>query len=174
MSANWLWDRKISDFKAKKILKEPGSKNFTALAALLLSRNNDPQEVFKGYIDPLVFCIQWASIRRRMRQDKWNQPRIVFWQAVYEKLADKYHKKGIVFRKEIISAKDPLCQETGKRVSAIRHLQGLSQKELAKKIGISQQLISRVEKGRENVSLSTLTNIARALNMRVCVDFIKM
>lgn len=174
MSGNWLWDRKIPDSKAKKALKEPDSKNFIALAALLLSRKNDPREVFKGYLDPLVFCKQWASIKRRMRQDKWNEPRIIFWQAIYEKLADKYRKKGIIFRKEILQVRDPLCQETGMRMGAIRRHQGLSQKELAEKIGISQQLISRIEKGRENVSLITLTNIARALNMRVDVDFVKL
>ena len=174
MNSNWLWDRKISDAGARKIMKDTGSKEFVPLAALLLSRNNDPKDVFRHYLGPLVFCKQWAAIKRRMRKDKWSEPRIVFWQAVYENLSDKYHKKGIIFREELPQAKEPLCYTTGKQISDIRREQGLSQKEMAKKIGISQQLISRVEKGRENVSVSTLANMARALNKRIEISFVNV
>ena len=34
MKDNWLWDRKISEAAAKKILKNPGAENFLAIAAL--------------------------------------------------------------------------------------------------------------------------------------------
>lgn len=172
MNGNWLWDRKISDAKAKRALLDPGSSDFITLAALLLSRKNDPKEVFNKYIDPLVFCKQWTSIKRRMRRDKWSSPRIIFWQAIYENLAEKYRAKGVVFRKNLPQLRKPICQLTGKRISDMRRQQGLSQKELAKKIGISQQLISRIEKGSENMSLITLTTIARALDKRVEIDLI--
>ena len=56
MKDNWLWDRKISDAKAKKILKKSRTEDFFAMAALLLSRKNEPDEVFKSYLDHLVFC----------------------------------------------------------------------------------------------------------------------
>ena len=174
MNSGWLWDRKISDAGAKKIMKDTGSKEFVPLAALLLSRNNDPKDVFRHYLDPLVFCRQWAAIKRRMRKDKWSEPRIVFWQAIYENLSDKYRKKGIIFRGEVPQVKEPLCYTTGKQISDIRREQGLSQKEMAKKIGISQQLISRIEKGRENVSVSTLANMARALNKKVKISFVNI
>ena len=171
MKDNWLWDRKISETKAKGSLKKPGTESFFAIAALLLSRKNEPRIVFKNYLDPAVFCRYWASIKHRMRQDKWYEPRIIFWQAVYERMSDKYRKKGVSFRKETL-VKDPLCWSTGKSIASIRREQGLSQKEMAKKIGISQQLISRIEKGGENVSLSTLTTMARALNKKVKIDFV--
>jgi len=48
---------------------------------------------------------------------------------------------------------------------------GLSQKDFAKKIGVSQQLISRIEQGRENVSLGTLDNISRALGKELRINF---
>lgn len=174
MKSNWLWDRKISDNGAKKIMKHAGSKEFIPLASLLLSRNNDPKDVFRHYLDPLIFCKQWAAIKRRMRKDRWSEPRIVFWQAIYENLSDKYRKKGIIIREEKPRLKEPLCHITGKQISDIRREQGLSQKELAKKMGISQQLISRVEKGRENVSVSTLANMARALNKRIKISFVNI
>lgn len=170
MTDNWLWDRKITVAEARKYLKNPDDKNFLAMAALLLSRKNEPGEVFKDYLDPVIFCKYWSAIKRRMRQDKWSDSRIVFWQAIYEKLSDRYRKNGITFRKEIF-AKDPLYESVGKKIAGIRREQGLSQKELAKKIGISQQVISRIEKGGENVSLRTLTNIARALHRTIEIDF---
>jgi DNA-binding XRE family transcriptional regulator len=169
MKENWLWDKKITDPEARRVLKDPGGGNFTDMAALLLARSNDPQTVFKGYIDPLVFCRHWSSIKRKMRRDKWAEPRIVFWQAIYEKLAEKYRKQGVVFRKET-AAKQPLCVETGKKIAHARRKSGLSQKELAGKMGVSQQLVSRIESGRENISLGTLSNVSRALGKRVRID----
>jgi len=166
MKSGWLWDRKITEAEARKSLRIPGTGKFLAMAALLLARNNEPGEVFKRYLDPVLFCEYWAAIKRKMRQDRWSEPRIIFWQAVYEKLADRYRKKGMVFRKAAPS-KTLLCESTGKMAADIRRRQGLSQKEFAKKAGVSQQLISRIEKGRENISLSTLTNMARALRATV-------
>lgn len=170
MKNNWLWDRKITDARVKRVLKNPMDKGFVDMAALLLARNNDPQAVLKAYIDPRVFCQYWASIKRKMRRDKWTEPRIVFWQAIYEKLADRYRRQGVVFRKEA-PVKEPLCVETGQKIAGIRRSLGLSQKEFAVKMRVSQQLISRIEKGRENISLITLINISRALGRRVQIDF---
>jgi DNA-binding XRE family transcriptional regulator len=171
MKENWLWDRKITDAGARKILKRPEDKGFVDMAAILLARNNDPQVVLKRYIEPRVFCRYWASIKRKMRRDKWTEPRIVFWQAIYEKLAERYRKQGVVFRKEA-PAKEPLCVEMGQKIALMRRGIGLSQKEFADKMGVSQQLVSRVEKGRENISLITITNISRALGRRVRIDFV--
>jgi DNA-binding XRE family transcriptional regulator len=170
MKDNWLWDRKTTEADAKKILKDPESRGFVDMAALLLARNNDPQVVLKGYIEPRVFCRYWASIKRKMRRDKWAEPRIVFWQAIHEKLADKYRRQGIVFRKEA-PVREPLCVEVGQKIALVRRSLGLSQKEFANKMRVSQQLVSRIEKGRENVSLITLMNISRALKRQVQIEF---
>lgn len=171
MNINWLWDVKTSESAAKKILHDPESKYFISMAALLLSRRNDPKEVFKNYLNPLAFCKKWPLIMRKMRQDKWNDPRIVFWKAIYEKLSDRYRGRGVSFREKTAPPKEPICRELGKMLTAIRRKQGLSQKEVAKKIGVSQQVISRIEKGGENASLITLANIARALNRKVDIQF---
>ena len=172
MKNDWLWDRKINISHAKRILKDPKQNNFLLLAALLLSRKNNPKEVFKNYLDPLLFCKYWAIIKKRMRKDKWSEPRIVFWQAIYEKLMDKYRKRGISFRKDTLAVKNPLCEKTGRQIRNIRQEQGLSQKELARKLGVSQQLVSRIEKGNENISLYTLSNISHALGNKIEINFV--
>jgi len=47
---------------------------------------------------------------------------------------------------------------------------GLSQKELAKKIGTKQSAISRLESGGYNPSLAFLRKVAKALNTRLKVE----
>lgn len=173
MTGDWLWDRKTTPAEAKRILKNPESPLFLMMAALLLSRNNEPKVVFKNYLDKLIFCRYWFLIKRQMRKDKWSDNRIIFWQVVYEVLAKKYRAKGIVFKPEK-PAKKPVCENLGREIAAIRREQRLSQKNLAKKIGISQQLISRIEKGMENISLATLTKVARALNKRAEISFVNL
>ncbi|MDD5085175.1 MAG: helix-turn-helix transcriptional regulator [Candidatus Omnitrophica bacterium] len=167
MKDNWLWDSKISDSQAKEVLRAPAGKEFIPLAALLLSRKNRPREVFKEYIGPLIFCRYWPMIKKTMRRNKWNEPRITFWQAIYERLIERYRAKGIKFRKEAVSERGPMFAEIGRKIAGLRKSVGLSQKKLAHKMGVSQQLVSRIEKGGENLSLTTLVSVARALNKKV-------
>jgi DNA-binding XRE family transcriptional regulator len=173
MKKDWLWDLKISVSEAKKILKDPDNKRFISISSLLLARKADPKEVFGEYLDPVLFCRNWQKIRKRMSNDKWGDPRIVFWQAVYQRLLEKYRKKGvqIVRVKEEVS-KDPVCEAIGMEIRRVRREDGLSQEQLAQKADISQQLVSRIEKGKENISLITLKKISGALGRKVEFRFI--
>jgi DNA-binding XRE family transcriptional regulator len=170
MSKNWLWDRKLNVSEARKILKNPEHKDFISLAALLLARNNEPQVVFREYLEPLIFCKRWAEIKKRMSKDKWQSQRIVFWQTIFEKLKEKYKKQGIPLREKRTEFKDDICREIGQKLREIRQEKGLSQKALAGRLGVSQQLISRIENGKENISLIILKNIVNALDKKVKIE----
>ena len=150
---DWLWDKKVNISEVKRILQDPDNKEFVVLASLLLARKNNPREVFKEYLDPLLFCRNWQRIKGRMRKDKWSRQRIVFRE-----------KKGEV--------KGVICEKAGKMIRDIRKEKGLSQKALADKLGVSQQLISRIENGKENISLITLANILRALGKELKITYI--
>lgn len=172
MKQNWLWDRKINLSEARKILKHSEDSRFILIASLLLARKADPGEVFKDYIAPDVFCRNWQRIKKNMRHDKWGKSRVVFWQAIYDKLLEKYRKKGMqILREKNMEVRDPVCDAIGKEIRRVRKEEGLSQEQLAEKVGISQQLISRIEKGKENMSLLTLKKIARALARKVEISF---
>ncbi|MDP3143175.1 MAG: helix-turn-helix transcriptional regulator [Candidatus Omnitrophota bacterium] len=172
MDRSWLWDRKISAAKIKSIFKNESHPRFAEFAALLLARKNTPKEVFKDYFSTLVFCRNWPKIKKSMRRDSWNNPRIEFWQAVYERLAQKYKNKKIALKP--IDAEPPvaneLAGEMAQKIIAMRKQKGFTQQDLARRSGFSQQMISRIEKGRQNISLSTLKKIADSLECRVGLD----
>ena len=47
---------------------------------------------------------------------------------------------------------------------------GMTQKILAERMGCSQQYVSKILKGRENLSLETLAKIEDALNLRLVYE----
>lgn len=159
---NWRWDRNITEEEAKKGLANPEGVDFIELASLLLSRNGIPQEVFSRYLTRERFVTHWARIKRRMRKNSWNDPRIIFWQAIYDYLKKEFQKSGIKLRKERV-VPDQFLKELGEMFRASRKKTGVTQKELAEKLNISQQVISRLERGESNSSIKTLQQIARAL-----------
>lgn len=53
-----------------------------------------------------------------------------------------------------------------------RHEAGLSQKEFADMMGVSQGLVSKWEAGDNNFTLSTLVKISMALNIKMQVPFV--
>ncbi len=53
------------------------------------------------------------------------------------------------------------------RLKALRIKRGMSQEALAKKAGISRGYLLRLEAGRQDPSLSTLTSLAKALKVNV-------
>lgn len=59
------------------------------------------------------------------------------------------------------------------KIAELREKKGLSQQQLAKLMGTSQQAISRIESGKyEGFTLKTLEKIAEATGMRVKIEFV--
>lgn len=167
-----MWDRKISEATLKRMFENPSDPQYMKIVALLLSRKNVPREVFGDYINPLDFCRKWNRVKREMRKDSWSNPRIEFWQAIYEKLLEKYDRRGIkVFEKgKIVAPCDELCKEVGAKIKTTRQQKGMTQKDLAKRLNVSQQLISRIETGKENMSIITLKKIVAALGLTISME----
>ncbi len=57
-------------------------------------------------------------------------------------------------------------KEIGLKISKLREEQGLTTTELAKRVGISQAQISRLENGKQGFRSSTLAKIAGALGVK--------
>lgn len=70
------------------------------------------------------------------------------------------------------TSEQKLMKSFGKRVAAIRKNRGITQQELAERIGMSVVAIAYIETGKRWARLGTLTKIAGALKVDVA-DFFK-
>jgi ribosome-binding protein aMBF1 (putative translation factor) len=88
-----------------------------------------------------------------------------------------FEKVNIKERIEELRSTDPVFKKTWDdsrmeyrllgEIIKLRKKKGLSQKELAEKIGSMQQVISRIEKHEQSPTLKTLCNMANALDMEI-------
>ena len=60
-----------------------------------------------------------------------------------------------------------LPKTLGKRVQKIRKKAGLTQEQLAEKVGISRAYMGYIEQGRYSASLEVIEKVARALKVRM-------
>ena len=58
-------------------------------------------------------------------------------------------------------------ERIGDFVARLRQEKGMTQTELAARLGTSQSAINRIEKGRQNLSLETLSRLSEALNKQL-------
>ncbi len=79
--------------------------------------------------------------------------------------------KDLEFKKHYQEERQAL--KLAMKIAELRDQRGLSQQELAKLMGTSQQAISRIESGAyEGFTLKTLEKIAEATGMRVKIEFV--
>lgn len=67
-------------------------------------------------------------------------------------------------------AEAQLAAEVGERVRAAREAAGLSQRDLAARMGTSQAAIARLEAGGVGATLTTLHRVAVALGLELSVE----
>ena len=164
MTKAWQWDVRHSDGEIRKILKDPKHPSFLHYAALLLARTNVPKEVFRQYLGKEDFCVQWHNIKRRMRKDQLNQSRVQFWEEIYRHVKEGLKAEGMKLRKPAKRvSEDSLRAKVGKRIRQIRQSKKIIQAELARETGLSQQFLSKIEQGTENISLDTIERIQKSL-----------
>ena len=79
--------------------------------------------------------------------------------------------KNPEFKKHYLEERQAL--KLAMKIAELREKKGLSQQQLAKLMGTSQQAISRIESGKyEGFTLKTLEKIAEATGMRVKIEFV--
>jgi len=165
---NWLWDSRTKESKVREILKDGNHPKFDIYAEKLFSRVNDPKMVF-DIVDKVTFCKKWPGIKKRMRKDRWLTERVGFWQAIYERVLEGLKEQGVKIREprevEISAERIKLARE----IKDIRVELGYTQKDMAKKLGVIQQYISKIENGYENFSVDTLKRIADVFDRKLVI-----
>jgi len=61
----------------------------------------------------------------------------------------------------------------GREIKDTRQTLGLTQAEVAERLGVSPSYISAVEAGRRNLTLGQLVNIANAMRLGIDISFIR-
>ncbi|WP_026308622.1 helix-turn-helix domain-containing protein [Spirosoma spitsbergense] len=61
-------------------------------------------------------------------------------------------------------------EQIGEIIKQLRKERNLTQTELGEKMGVKKSSIALYEKGRDNISLSTLKRIASALNAELTIN----
>lgn len=157
---NWLWDVKTNEAEVKRILKNDKDPRFLIFARLLFSRNSDPDYVFQ-FVRREVFCKYWPLIRERLDRTGWFEPyKSNYWQPIYKKTMQELRQKGRDIPKfpDISISKDRF--NLALQIRKLRKETHLNQKELAMRLGVKQQFVSKLETGRVNPSMDTLGKIA--------------
>lgn len=91
------------------------------------------------------------------------------WSEVRQEIADRYQHDP-AYRAGYERARRR--HELASTVRALRKERGLSQQDLAKRIGTSQAAIARLELGGSEPRLDTLERIADALEVELLLDFV--
>lgn len=84
------------------------------------------------------------------------------------------HRKELMKDPKVVRAYQELQPEFAiiRKIIESRVKEGVTQKELAKRMKTKQSAISRLESGQANPSLSFLQRLARALNARLEIRFL--
>ena len=170
MKTNWLWDSSLNEAEVVKILKRENDPRFDLYAEKLFSRVNDPKIVF-NLIDKITFCQKWPLIKKRMKKDRWLEDKVAFWQTLYEHVHENFKKQGIKIRQPSEGLIPPERIKLAQQMRNIRIKLGYTQKDIAKKLGVIQQHISKIETGRENLSVDALKRVADAFGKQLTIQF---
>lgn len=157
----YFWDLNQKALKETRgILKDPDHPKFVERVVTLLSRCDKPEELF-SIIPRRKFVETWPRIRtywiKRIRRSDFRD----WWETIYEQILEKDQhrqrkKKGgtpVTFRAIGMEIRDARIQK------------GLSQKQLALRIGMKQPDISRIEEGKKNITLFTLIRLCKVLGI---------
>ena len=157
---NWHWDINLPETKIKQILTREDDPRFPRIAGALVSRVEDPKEVFK-LVTPLAFCRRWRAIEREIKSDEWAREKAAFWKATYLRLSKELRAKGEKIRQSERIQLDDFDKDLVVKIRECRKKTLMTQKELAGFMGCSQQFISNIEKGRDKPNLDFLKKLAR-------------
>lgn len=166
MKTNWLWDTRLTDTRVKKILKDERNPRFYIYAEKLFSRISDPQLAF-SYIPKEVFYRNWPAIKQRIDKDAWSRGRAGLWQNIYDRISEQLKEKDAQL---VATGISPERISVAHQIRGIRVQLGYTQKEMAKRLGVIQQFVSKLETGRENLTVDTLKRIADVFEKKLVIQ----
>lgn len=160
--AKYFWDLNESALRqTKEIIKNPRHPKFKERFIAFLSRCDKPKELF-SLISEREFVAVWPGIKKYWLRISRTSDFRDWWQTIYEEILRKSGIKDI----KAVGAPCDSFLKIGKMIKTARIKKGLSQNDLAIRIGARQPDISNIEEGKKNITLQTLVRLARALGIK--------
>lgn len=160
--AKYFWDLNQKALEnIEKIFKAPNHPKFNMYMVTFLSRCQDPKELF-SLIAKENFIDFWPKLKNYWRKVSPESTFIDWWQTIYEQLLEG---KGLSVKKPSGIAPSVLIK-VGKILKKARIDKGYSQKDLALQVGMKQPDISKIEEGKANITLVTLSTICKVLEVK--------
>lgn len=163
----------LSDEELRGILSDPDHQQFVSIAARLLESSLDVDRVFE-YLDPEVFARNFERIKKSMGQGEQALKHRRFW----GRMAEQGRKKlGIEEEspdegKSESSSASESAERIGQRIRKLRREEGISQSELADRLDVSRQVISRLENGKHNPSFEKIKRVLGALGYKPNLEIV--
>lgn len=110
-----------------------------------------------------------VSLKQISRQPTENSIGSAFLRVEFDNGFVWRSKDAVISR--IITQQERQRWQIGKRISEIRKAQGISQTELAERSGVGRTHLIRIEQGKYNLQIDTLSALADAMNYKI--DFVE-
>jgi len=160
--SKYFWDlNETALLETEKILRDPGHPKFAKRLVAFLSRCQRPKELF-SFISKDDFVAAWPKVRSYWTKVAHDSDFRDWWQSVYEQIVREYHGD----KKTPKGMPPVLFSEIGRTIRNARVRMGLSQADLALKVGMKQPDISMIEEGKKNMTLETLSGLCRVLRIK--------
>jgi len=160
--AKYFWDLKGSALReTPRMLKNPSHPQFNQRMVTLLSRCDKPEEVF-SFISKNNFVKAWPGVKSYWVKIDRKSDFKDWWQTIYEQLLEK---RGIK-QKKPQGEPSLFFKKIGILIRKARVEQGLSQNELSILTKVRQPEISKIEEGKKNITIATLTRFCKVLDIR--------
>jgi len=146
--------------EAELILRDSKHPKFIERAFTLLSRCDNPKEVF-SIINKEQFIEAWPCLHRYWIKTKQAADFRAWWETVYDQLLEG---------RKIIKAPKGKPSEIFFKVGAIirkeRLKKGISQLDFARQARMKQPDISAIESGKKNITLETMVRLCKILGIK--------
>lgn len=160
--AKYFWSlNEKALIQAEKALRKPDHPKFITSLVTFLSRCNEPKELF-SLLSKKEFIANWPRVKSYWLKIERKSEFRDWWDTIYERLAARAEHKEIAVK----GGPSRLLKYIGRLIKLARLKKGLSQNELALKTGMKQPDISKIEEGRENITLATLSILSKALGIK--------
>ena len=159
--SKYFWDLNKTALKeTADILKNPEHDRFQSRAIRILSRCQDPKELF-SIIPKENFVKTWPKLRKYWVKIDKGSDFIDWWQTIYEEILKAQGKT-----KKVTGGPSSLFKGIGIKIREARIGKEMSQRDLALSVGMRQPDISKIEEGKKNITLETLARICKCLDIR--------